>query len=73
MPRKLRRVPKDKKTGLPKKYLSGAKNKRVPKQIYDQIQKSSGQEKKDFQRLIEGLYVLAIEDEDFDILNKYFG
>jgi hypothetical protein len=25
--RKLRRVPKDKKTGLPKKYLSGAKNK----------------------------------------------
>ena len=49
------------------------KNKSVPKQIYDQIQKSSGQEKKDFQRLIEGLYVLAIEDEDFDILNKYFG
>ena len=49
------------------------KNKRVPKQIYDQIQKSTGQEKKDFQRLIEGLYVLAIEDEDFDILNKYFG
>ena len=29
--------------------------------------------KKDFQRLVEGLYVLAIEDEDFDILNKYFG
>ena len=27
MTRKLRRVPKDKKTGLPKKYLSGAKNK----------------------------------------------
>jgi len=25
--KKLRRVPKDKKTGLPKKYLSGAKNK----------------------------------------------
>ena len=49
------------------------KNKRVPKQIYDAIQKSSGQEKKDFQRLIEGLYVLAKEDEDFDILNKYFG
>ena len=49
------------------------KNKRVPKQINDQIQKSSGQEKKEFKRLIEGLYVLAIEDEDFDILNKYFG
>ena len=49
------------------------KNKRVPKQIYDAIQKSRGQEKKDFQRLVEGLYVLAIEDEDFDILNKYFG
>ena len=31
------------------------------------------QEKKDFERLVEGLYVLAIEDEDFDILNKYFG
>ena len=27
MTKKLRRVPKDKKTGLPKKYLSGAKNK----------------------------------------------
>jgi hypothetical protein len=25
--RKFRRVPKDKKTGVPKKYLSGAKNK----------------------------------------------
>ncbi len=27
MTKKLRRVPKDKKTGVPKKYLSGAKNK----------------------------------------------
>ena len=27
MIRKFRRVPKDKKTGVPKKYLSGAKNK----------------------------------------------
>lgn len=27
MTKKVRRVPKDKKTGLPKKYLSGAKNK----------------------------------------------
>ena len=27
MARKLRRTPKDKKTGLPKKYLSGAKNR----------------------------------------------
>jgi hypothetical protein len=25
--RKLRRVPKDKKTGIPKKYLSGSKNR----------------------------------------------
>lgn len=25
--KKLRRVPKDKKTGIPKKYLSGSKNK----------------------------------------------
>ena len=25
--RKLRKVPKDKKTGIPKKYLSGSKNK----------------------------------------------
>ena len=49
------------------------KNRRVPKQIYDLIQNSSGQEKKNFERLIEGLYVLAKEDEDFDLLNKYFG
>ena len=27
MSRKLRRVPKDKKTGIPKKYLSGSKSK----------------------------------------------
>ena len=27
MTRKFRRVPKDKKTGVPKKYLSGAMNK----------------------------------------------
>ena len=27
MTRKFRRVPKDKKTGVPKKYLSGSKNK----------------------------------------------
>jgi len=27
MARKLRRTPKDKETGLPKKYLSGAKNR----------------------------------------------
>ena len=27
MTRKLRRVPKDKKPGIPKKYLSGSKNK----------------------------------------------
>ena len=27
MNRKLRRVPKDKKTGIPKKYLSGSKSK----------------------------------------------
>ena len=27
MTRKFKRVPKDKKTGVPKKYLSGAKNK----------------------------------------------
>ena len=27
MAKKMRRVPKDKKTGVPKKYLSGSKNK----------------------------------------------
>jgi len=27
MPKKSRKVPKDKKTGVPKKYLSGAKNR----------------------------------------------
>ena len=27
MTKKVRRVPKDKKTGVPKKYLSGSKNK----------------------------------------------
>jgi len=49
------------------------KDRTVPKQIYDQIQASTGREKRDFQRLIEGLYILAIENEDFELLNKYFG
>ena len=26
-----------------------------------------------FGMIIEGLYVTAIDDEDFEILNKYFG
>ncbi len=49
------------------------KNRRVPKQVYELIQNSTGQQKKDFQKLIEGLYILAIEDKDFELLNKYFG
>tara|TARA_Y100001937_G_C7046044_1_gene296874 strand:- start:115 stop:306 length:192 start_codon:yes stop_codon:yes gene_type:complete len=49
------------------------KNRRVPKQIYDLIQNSTGQTKKEFEQLVEGLYVLALEDDDFDLLNKYFG
>ena len=49
------------------------KNKSVPKKIYELIQSSSGQTQKEFQQLIEGLYILAIEDEDFDLLNQYFG
>tara|TARA_R100000388_G_C7200204_1_gene138109 strand:+ start:669 stop:860 length:192 start_codon:yes stop_codon:yes gene_type:complete len=49
------------------------KNKSIPKKIYDLIESSSGQRKKEFQQLIEGLYILAIEDEDFDLLNQYFG
>ena len=29
--------------------------------------------KKKFEMIIEGLYIDAIDNEDFEVLNKYFG
>ena len=49
------------------------KNRSVVKRIYDALQKTSGDNRKKFEQIVEGLYVDAKEDEDFDILNKYFG
>ena len=49
------------------------KNRTVPKRIYDALQKTRGDNRKKFEQIVEGLYVDAKEDEDFDILNKYFG
>tara|TARA_R100001443_G_scaffold29544_2_gene42757 strand:- start:1544 stop:1735 length:192 start_codon:yes stop_codon:yes gene_type:complete len=49
------------------------KNRTVPKRIYDALQKTRGDNRKKFEQIVEGLYVDAKEDEDFDLLNKYFG
>ena len=49
------------------------KNRTVPKRIYDALQKTRGDTRKKFEQIVEGLYVDAKEDEDFDILYKYFG
>jgi len=49
------------------------KNRSVVKRIYDALQQTRGGNRKKFEQIIEGLYVTAIDDEDFDILNKYFG
>ena len=49
------------------------KNRSVVKRIYDALQKTRGSNRKKFEQIVEGLYVDAKEDKDFDILNKYFG
>ena len=49
------------------------KNKSVPKRIYDAMQQANEDDKKKFGMIIEGLYITALDDEDFELLNKYFG
>ena len=58
MTKKLRRVPKDKKTGVPKKYLSGSKNKSAKAA---EIKKTGGPEVlelKDHQSFIKKVLIL---------------
>ena len=55
---------------LPRKF---PKNKSVPKRIYDAMQHANEVDKKKFGMIIEGLYITALDDEDFELLNKYFG
>ena len=49
------------------------KNKTVPKRIYDAFKEATATNKKKFENIIEGMYVTAVQDEDFELLNKYFG
>ena len=49
------------------------KNKSVPKRIYDAMQQANEDDKKKFEMIIEGLYIDAKVDEDFELLFKYFG
>ena len=49
------------------------KNKSVPKRISDALQQATEGDKKKFGMIIEGLYIDALDDEDFELLNKYFG
>jgi len=49
------------------------KNRTVPKRISTALKETRGDNRKKFEMIIEGLYVDAKADEDFDLLNKYFG
>ena len=49
------------------------KNRSVPKRISTALKETRGDNRKKFEMIIEGLYVDAKADEDFDLLNKYFG
>tara|TARA_Y100001938_G_C7972980_1_gene370293 strand:+ start:711 stop:905 length:195 start_codon:yes stop_codon:yes gene_type:complete len=49
------------------------KNRSVPKRISNALKETRGDNRKKFEMIIEGLYVDAKADEDFDLLNKYFG
>tara|TARA_R100001480_G_scaffold128635_2_gene126201 strand:- start:73 stop:267 length:195 start_codon:yes stop_codon:yes gene_type:complete len=49
------------------------KNRTVPKRISNALKETRGDNRKKFEMIIEGLYVDAKADEDFDLLNKYFG
>ncbi len=48
-------------------------NRTVPKRIYDGFQQATETNKRKYENIIEGLYVTAVQDEDFILLNKYFG
>tara|TARA_R100001480_G_scaffold1652_1_gene5179 strand:+ start:204 stop:398 length:195 start_codon:yes stop_codon:yes gene_type:complete len=49
------------------------KNRTVPKRISTALKETRGDNRKKFEMIIEGLYLDAKADEDFDLLNKYFG
>ena len=49
------------------------KNRSVPKRISNALKETRGDNRKKFEMIIEGLYLDAKADEDFDLLNKYFG
>tara|TARA_Y100001972_G_C7618245_1_gene310040 strand:+ start:1085 stop:1279 length:195 start_codon:yes stop_codon:yes gene_type:complete len=49
------------------------KNRSVPKRIAKAMQETRGDNRKKFEMIIEGLFVDAKADEDFILLNKYFG
>lgn len=49
------------------------KNRSVPKRISTALKETRGDSRKKFEMIIEGLYLDAKADEDFDLLNKYFG
>jgi len=49
------------------------KNRTVPKRISTALKETRGDNRKKFEMIIEGLYLDAKADEDFILLNKYFG
>tara|TARA_B100001093_G_scaffold199618_1_gene191775 strand:+ start:8883 stop:9077 length:195 start_codon:yes stop_codon:yes gene_type:complete len=49
------------------------KNRTVPKRIFESMEKARGDNRKKFEQIVEGLFIDCKADEDFILLNKYFG
>tara|TARA_R100000742_G_C4194892_1_gene25813 strand:- start:41 stop:238 length:198 start_codon:yes stop_codon:yes gene_type:complete len=49
------------------------KDKNVPKQIFIAMEQAEGEEKKKFGQIIEGLYIDCKSDEDYDLIDRFFG
>ena len=49
------------------------KDKSIPRKIYVAMEEAKGEEKKKFGQIIEGLYIDCRSDEDYDLIDKFFG
>ena len=49
------------------------KDKSIPRKIYAAMEEAKGEEKKKFGQIIEGLYIDCRSEEDYDLIDKFFG
>tara|TARA_B100000214_G_C23911166_1_gene601373 strand:- start:48 stop:242 length:195 start_codon:yes stop_codon:yes gene_type:complete len=48
-------------------------NRNIPRLIRKELDKASGLERINIERSVEALHVAANTDEDFELIEKYFG